>query len=147
MKYLRRGTRSHGKTKVKTIHRLDIYIRRWAVYSGRSVALMWRTHLQLRDLMLAYIFLYLLHILYSHKYSFKLCSCILFNYIFFKFPCGTHIKSNWKLIPKYADCNIQKRMCNCCLSVKHTELLTTKGTRQNYHSHYRCIICAALARI
>jgi hypothetical protein len=36
-------------------------------------------------------------------------------------PCETHTKSNWKWIPKYAECDIQKRMRNCYLSVKHTE--------------------------
>jgi hypothetical protein len=46
-----------------------------------------------------------------------------------KLPCGTHTKSNWKWIPKYADCDVRKRMSNC-LSVKHTQssnyLLTNK---------------------
>jgi hypothetical protein len=34
--------------------------------------------------------------------------------------CGTHTKSNWKWISKYADSDIRKRMPNCCLSVKLT---------------------------
>jgi hypothetical protein len=34
-----------------------------------------------------------------------------------KLPCGTHTKSNWKWVPKYADCD--RKMSNCCLSVKH----------------------------
>jgi hypothetical protein len=38
-----------------------------------------------------------------------------------KLPCVTHTKSNWKLIPKYADCDVRKRMSNCCESVKHTQ--------------------------
>jgi hypothetical protein len=36
-----------------------------------------------------------------------------------KLPRGTYIKSKW--IPKYADCDIRKRMSNYCLSVKHTQ--------------------------
>jgi hypothetical protein len=38
-----------------------------------------------------------------------------------KLPCGTHTNSNWKWIPKYADCDVAKRMSNYCLSVKHTQ--------------------------
>jgi hypothetical protein len=38
-----------------------------------------------------------------------------------KLPCGIHTKSNWKWIPKCADCDVRKRMSNCCLSVKHTQ--------------------------
>lgn len=30
-------------------------------------------------------------------------------------PCLTHTRSSWKWIPKYADCDIQKRMCNFSL--------------------------------
>jgi hypothetical protein len=44
-----------------------------------------------------------------------------------------------------------KRMCNCCLSVKHTQTSNfsqqAKSNRQYYHSHYLCIICAALTRL
>jgi hypothetical protein len=47
-----------------------------------------------------------------------------------KLLCGTHIKSNYKWILKYADSDIWKRMSNCCLSVKHRQsgnhLLTSK---------------------
>jgi hypothetical protein len=47
-----------------------------------------------------------------------------------KLPCGTHTKSNWKWIPKYADCDVRKRMSNCYLSVKPSQssnyLLTNK---------------------
>jgi hypothetical protein len=45
-------------------------------------------------------------------------------------PCGTHTKSNWKWISKYADRDIRKRMSNCCLSVKLTQssnLLSTSN--------------------
>jgi hypothetical protein len=35
--------------------------------------------------------------------SFKLCSCVLLNYMF-RLPCGTYAKGNWKWITKYADC-------------------------------------------
>jgi hypothetical protein len=42
-------------------------------------------------------------------------------------------------------------MCNCCLSVKHVQssnlLLTSKSNCEYNHSHYHCIICAALARL
>jgi hypothetical protein len=38
-----------------------------------------------------------------------------------KLPCGTHTKSNWKWISKYADRDNRKRMSNCCLSVKLTQ--------------------------
>jgi hypothetical protein len=56
-----------------------------------------------------------------------------------KLPRGTHFKSSWKLIPKYADCDVQKRMSNCCLSVKYTSLVAicqAKSNLQYYHSHY-----------
>jgi hypothetical protein len=29
-----------------------------------------------------------------------------------KLPCETHTKSNWKWLPKYADCDVRKRMSN-----------------------------------
>jgi hypothetical protein len=51
-----------------------------------------------------------------------------------KLPCGTHTKSNWKWIPKYADCGVRKRIQNCCLSVKHMQssnyLLNGKSNSQ-----------------
>jgi hypothetical protein len=66
------------------------------------------------------------------------------------FTCATHTKGNWKCILKYVDCNIQKKMCNCCLSAKHSPITFrqwTESNRQYYHSHYHCIICAALVRL
>jgi hypothetical protein len=81
--------------------------------------------------------------LYLHKYLFKLCSCILFNYMFQNL-CGSDTKSNWKWILKYVVCDIRKRICNCCLSVKHTQsnifLLMNKGNCQYYHSHEHCVL-------
>jgi hypothetical protein len=38
-----------------------------------------------------------------------------------KLLCGTHIMSNWRWLPKYADHDIWKRISNCCLSVKLTQ--------------------------
>lgn len=61
---------------------------------------------------------------YSHKYSVKLYSCILFNYVF-KFPRRTKIKNNWKWAPEYAFCAIWKRMCSCCLSQSTLSLVVT----------------------
>jgi hypothetical protein len=54
-----------------------------------------------------------MHELFSHKYSFKLCSSTTAHVS--KCPCVTHTKSNWKWIPKYVtvDCDVWKRMCNC----------------------------------
>lgn len=33
-----------------------------------------------------------------------------------KLPRWSHTQSNWKGIPEFVDCDISKRMCNCCLS-------------------------------
>jgi hypothetical protein len=68
-----------------------------------------------------------------------------------KLPCGTHTKSKWKWILKYADCDIRKRMSNCYLSVKHMQsssyLLMSKKNHQYCHLYYHCIIYGALARL
>lgn len=38
-----------------------------------------------------------------------------------KLPCGTHTKSNWKWMPKYVDCNVQKE---CLLSYSTSDPAT-----------------------
>jgi hypothetical protein len=45
-----------------------------------------------------------------------------------KLPYGTHTKSNWKWLPKCADCDVWKRMSNCYLSAKHTQPSNYSGT-------------------
>jgi hypothetical protein len=64
------------------------------------------------------LFIKIVHLLYYLTHSVS------------KLPCETHTKSNWKWIPKFADCDVRNRMSNCCLSAKHSQssnyLLTNK---------------------
>jgi hypothetical protein len=80
----------------------------------------------------------IVHLLYSTVYVSKL-------------PCRTHTKSKWKWIPKYADCDIQKRMFNCRLSVKYTQSSNYFFNKQkviiSIIIHIVTIICAALVRL
>jgi hypothetical protein len=62
------------------------------------------------------------------------------------------MKCNWKWILKYAVCDTQERVYNCCLSIKHTQsinclLMNKKSNGQYYHLHYHCITFAALTRL
>jgi GDP-D-mannose dehydratase len=74
----------HGKANVKTKLRMGIDIRCRKMASEGAIVYAKDKYARSSR---AYDFL--IHTLYSHKYSFKLCSCILFNYVS-KVPCGTH---------------------------------------------------------
>jgi hypothetical protein len=64
---------------------------------------------------------FIMRMLYSHKYWLKLCACYIIQLYISKYLCGSHTKSIWKWILKYADCDIPKRMSSCCLRMKHTQ--------------------------
>jgi hypothetical protein len=50
----------------------------WPSHNGR-VVMMWRLHFCVGVSVSAY---YLMIMLYSHRYLIKLCTCLLFNYLF-----------------------------------------------------------------
>lgn len=87
-----------------------------------------------------------MHMLYLHRYSFKLCRYILFKPVS-KFLCGINTHSNWKWIWNM-QIVIHEREREI-FSVRHMQSSNfcqwAKGSRQYYH-YYHCIICAALAR-
>lgn len=83
-------------------------------------------------------------------HSFKLCSCVLFNYVS-KLPRGNLTTSKWQWVPKHVDCDIRNRIREVCWSAKHADssnkFLRSKRNLQYCSTHFHWIICTALARL
>jgi hypothetical protein len=70
-------TKSDGKTVAKAILRLVVHILSKTSRRGGGLTLMQRSRLQVLVPMLQFT-----RMLFSHKYSLKLCICMLFNNMF-----------------------------------------------------------------
>jgi hypothetical protein len=92
--------------EVKAILLLVADVPSWTSQHSRGLVLMQRSCLQVRILMSEYFF-YACVVFAQIGLLIKIVHLLYYLTVYVsKLPCGTHTKSNWKWIPKYADCDV-----------------------------------------
>jgi hypothetical protein len=122
MTFLSPVTKSDSKTEVK------LYFPWLLVFPHTSVGRLgdwhwWEDQVCRFETRCLHIYFYNVYVV-STQILIKLCTCYSIQLYVSKPMFETHTQSNWKWIPKYADCNNKNWICNCCLSVKHMKSST-----------------------
>jgi hypothetical protein len=104
---------------------------------------MQRSSVRIRVVILAHGFL--IHMLYSHKYSLKLCSCILFNHVFYKFHVKHTPRAFLMNTERCRSWYSKENIIICLRSISSPVIFVNKQTQSSVLSSILSLyICASL---